>query len=53
VREAMIEFLTVNDDPALAHSPTVRAIGKTFTYIAENGPIGLTPSMAFNNQRDS
>ena len=44
----MIEFLTVNDDdPALAHSPMVRAIGKTFTYIAENGPIGLTPSKAF------
>jgi hypothetical protein len=50
----MIEFLNVNDeDPALAHSPMVRAIGKTYVYIAENGPIGLTPSMAFNNQRDS
>ena len=44
----MIEFVTINDgDPALAHSPMVRAIGKTFAYIAENGPIGLTPSKAF------
>ncbi len=39
--------LPLTDDPALAHSPMVRAIGKIFAYIAENGPIGLTPSMAF------
>ena len=44
----MIEFLTISDDdPALVHSPMVRAIGKTFAYIAGNGPIGLTPSKAF------
>ena len=29
----MIEFLTISDDdPALVHSPMVRAIGKTFAY---------------------
>ncbi len=44
----MIHFLPINDDdPALARSPMVCAIEKTFAYIAENGPIGLTPSKAF------
>ena len=33
--------------PALAHSPLVRATEKTLAYIAENGSIGLTPSKAF------
>lgn len=33
--------------PALAYSPMVRGLAYTFTYIAENGPIGLTPSGAF------
>ncbi len=44
----MIEFISVEDDnPALAHSPMVRAIEQTFAHIAEHGPIGLTPSKAF------
>ncbi|WP_425416507.1 hypothetical protein [Oricola indica] len=44
----MIEFRPINDvDPALAHSPLVRATEKTFAYIAEHDSIGLTPSMAF------
>lgn len=44
----MIKFLSIDDDnPALAHSPMVGAIRKTFAYISENGPIGLTPSKAF------
>jgi hypothetical protein len=34
-------------DPALAHSPMVRGLERTFAYIAENGTIGLTPSGAF------
>ena len=44
----MIEFRQINDaDPALAHSPMVRALEKTFAYIAEHDGIGLTPSKAF------
>jgi hypothetical protein len=40
----MIEFLEISDeDPALFHSPMVRAIEKTFAYIADQGSIGLTP----------
>ena len=34
-------------DTALAYSPMIRGMEKTFAYIAENGPIGLTPSGAF------
>lgn len=33
--------------PALAHSPMVWGLTQTFAYIAQNGPIGLTPSGAF------
>ena len=44
----MIEFRQIEDgNPALAHSPMVRALERTFAYIAENGGIGLTPSKAF------
>lgn len=44
----MIAFRDVDDaDPALLHSPIVRAIEKTFAYIAEHGGIALTPSKAF------
>jgi len=44
----MIQFREINDtDPALAHSPMVRAIEKIFAYVEENGPIGLTPSKGF------
>ena len=44
----MIEFRQIEDaNPALAHSPMVRALEKTFSYIAEHGGIGLTPSKAF------
>ena len=44
----MIEFLEISDeDPALFHSPMVRAIEKTFAYIADQGGIGLTPLKAF------
>jgi hypothetical protein len=44
----MIEFISIEDDnPALAHSPMVRAIEMLFAHIAEHGPIGLTPSKAF------
>jgi hypothetical protein len=44
----MIEFRQIDDaDPALAHSPMVRALDKSFAYIAEHGGIGLTPSKAF------
>ncbi len=34
-------------EPALAHSPMIRGLEKTFGYIADKGPIGLTPSGAF------
>jgi hypothetical protein len=44
----MIEFREIDDaNPALAHSPMVQAIEKTFAYIKANGGIGLTPSKAF------
>ena len=44
----MIEFLEISDeDPTLFHSPMVRAIEKTFAYIADQGGIGLTPLKAF------
>lgn len=44
----MIEFRQIEyANPALAHSPMMRALEKTFTYIAEHGGIGLTPSKAF------
>ncbi|NKB53197.1 MAG: hypothetical protein GKR98_17885 [Boseongicola sp.] len=44
----MIEFREIEDaNPALAHSPMVRALERTFAYIAEHGGIGLTPSKAF------
>jgi len=44
----MIEFKQLNDDdPALVHSPMVRALEKTFGYILEHGGIDLTPSKAF------
>ncbi len=45
----MTEFRQIDDaTPALAHSPMVRALERTFAYIAEHGGIGLTPSKAFN-----
>ena len=44
----MIEFRDIDDDnPALALSPIVRGLEKTFAYLAEHGAIGLTPSKAF------
>ena len=43
----MIKFKSIGDtDPSLSHSPLVRATEKTFAYIDEHGPIGLTPSKA-------
>lgn len=43
----MINFRPIDDaDPALAHSPLLRAALLTFNYIAEAGPIGLTPAKA-------
>jgi len=33
--------------PALAQSPMIRGLERTFAYIADNGAIGLTPSGAF------
>jgi len=45
----MIKFLEISDhDPALAYSPMVRAIEKTFAYIVEQGSISLTPLKGFN-----
>lgn len=44
----MIVFREISDsNPALVYSPMVRAIQKTFGYIAEHGPIDLTASKAF------
>ena len=44
----MIAFRDVDDtDPALAHSPMVRGVEKTFAWIGEHGGIPLTPSKAF------
>jgi hypothetical protein len=43
----MSEFRPIDDtDPALAHSPLLRAARLTFDYIAKEGPIGLTPTKA-------
>lgn len=43
----MIIFRPVADDePALAHSPLLRAARLTIDYMVANGPIGLTPSKA-------
>ena len=47
-KSKLIEFRKIDDEnPALAQSPMVRAIEKTFAYIDANGGIGLTPSKAF------
>ena len=47
----MIKFRQINDNnPALACSPMVRALEKTFAYIAEHGSIELTPSKAFKRK---
>ena len=44
----MITFRQIDDDnPALAHSPMVRGIEKTFAWIDQHGGIPLTPSKAF------
>jgi len=44
----MIEFRELDDnDPTLVHSPLLRAVEKTFSYLNEHGSIGLTPSTAF------
>ena len=44
----MIAFREIDDaDPALAFSPLVRGMEKTFAWIGEHGGIPLTPSKAF------
>lgn len=44
----MIVFREIDDaDPALVYSPMLRAVEKTFSYVAEHGGIALTPSKAF------
>jgi len=44
----MIELRKLDDaDPALAHSPIVRGLEKTFAWMGEHGDIPLTPSKAF------
>ena len=44
----MIGFRELDDaEPALAQSPVVRGIEKTFDWIDAHGPIPLTPSKAF------
>lgn len=44
----MITVREIDDaDPALAHSPMVRGLEKTFAWIGEHGGIPLTPSKAF------
>ena len=44
----MITFHKIqDDDPALIHSPMVRAITKIFAFIDEHGAIPLTPQKAF------
>lgn len=44
----MIAFQEIHDaDPALAHSPMVWGLEKTFAWIGEHGGIPLTPSKAF------
>lgn len=48
----MIALSEVDDaDPALAFSPLVRGIEKTFAWIGEHGGIALTPSKAFKRIR--
>lgn len=48
----MIELISVeNDNPALAHSPMVRAIEQTLARIIEQGPIGLTPAKALSEKK--
>jgi hypothetical protein len=43
----MIPFKPISDDePALTHSPLLKATLLTIGYIETNGPIGLTPSKA-------
>lgn len=43
----MIPFKPIKDDePALIHSPLLKAALLTIGYIENNGPIGLTPSKA-------
>jgi hypothetical protein len=36
----------MDDEPALVHSPLLKAVLLTIEYIETNGPIGLTPSKA-------
>ena len=44
----MIAFREIDDaDPALAFSPLVRGMEKTFAWIGQHGGIPLTPSKAF------
>jgi hypothetical protein len=44
----VVAFREVDDaDPALAFSPMVRGVEKTFAWIGEHGGIPLTPSKAF------
>lgn len=44
----MIAFRDIDDtDPALAHSPMIRGLEKSFAWIGEHGGIDLTPSKAF------
>jgi hypothetical protein len=44
----VIAFRKIDEaDPALAFSPMVRGVEKTFAWIGENGGIPLTPSKAF------
>ena len=44
----MLGFRELDDnDPTLVHSPLLRAVEKTFSYLNEHGSIGLTPSTAF------
>ena len=47
----MINFKSIADsDPALAYSPMVTAVVKTFQYIQEHDGIELTPSSAFKRK---
>jgi hypothetical protein len=44
----MIELRSIDDDnPALAHSPMIKAVEMTFAHLQEHGSIPLTPSGAF------
>lgn len=43
----MIPFQPLHDEsPVLQFSPLLIATIRAFSYVAENGPIGLTPSKA-------